>query len=110
MFPFMFVIDSIPLPQNPNFGSVAGAKVHICVVDNDISSAQQKAMSYVEQYFWNPKEIELSFEMPQEQLPLLETPEEALLRKAFRDGIAAVFYGYLDSVPPPETPILIKHP
>ncbi len=110
MASFMFVIDSTPLPQNQNYGSVAGAKVHICVIAEDISSARQKAISYVDKYLWIPKKIEYSFEMPQEQIPLLERPEEALHQKALRDGIAAVFYGYLDSVPPPGTPILVKHP
>lgn len=36
MLPFMFVIDGVPLPENHNYSTIGGAKIHIWVIDTEI--------------------------------------------------------------------------
>lgn len=110
MFPFMLVINGIPLPENHNYNTVERAKIHIWVMDNDADSAQEKAVSLVKQYLWEIKGVEHVLQISQEQLKHLHKAEDLLYQKALRDGIAADFLAYPKVDGNPNDPILIGRP
>lgn len=110
MFPFMLVINGTPLPENHNYNTVGGAKIHIWVMDNDADSAQEKAESYVEQYLWKIQSVEHVLQIASEQLQHLHEAEALLYQKARRNGIAADFLAYPKVDGNPDDPILIGRP
>lgn len=110
MFPFMFVIDGHPLPENHNYDTIGGAKIHIWVMDNNIVSARNKAISLVTQYLWCVQKIEHEFEISQEQLSNLHKAEALLYQKALHNGIAADFLAYPKNDGNPNDPIVIGRP
>lgn len=110
MFPFMLVINGTPLPENHNYNTVGGAKIHIWVMDNDADSAQEKAESFVKQYLWKIQSVEHVLQISQGQLPYLHEAEALLYQKALRDGIAADFLAYPKVDSDPDDPILIGRP
>lgn len=110
MLPFMLVINGLPLPENHNYSTVGGAKIHIWVMDNDADSAQEKAISLVKQYLWEIQSVEYVLQISQEQLQHLHEAEALLYQKALRNGIAADFLAYPKVDGNPDDPILIGHP
>lgn len=110
MLPFMFVIDGVPLPENHNYSTIGGAKIHIWVIDTEIESAKYKAISYVSQYLWHAQSIEYAFEILPEQIRELDIIEATLYQKALRDGISATFFAYPKVDGNPDDPIQITHP
>ncbi len=110
MIPFMFVIDGIPLPENHNYDTVGGAKIHVWVMDDNITSARDKALSMVEHYLWNVKGIEYEFEISQSQIPHLHEAEALLYQKALHHGIAADFLAYPKIDGNPDDPIVLGRP
>lgn len=110
MTPFMFVIDGTPLPQNHNYSKVAGAKIHIWVMDDNMDSARSKAISLINNSLWEIQGIEYAFEMLQEQISELDKLEVQLYQKALRLGIAALFVAYLETDGHPGDPVIIGHP
>ena len=110
MFPLLFEIKGIPLPDNHNFGSIGGAFIHVIVISNNIDSARESALSFIRQSLWEPQIFENAFEILPEQVSLLDTVEAALYSKALRDGISAMFVAYSKVDGNPDDPILIGHP
>ncbi len=110
MFPFMLVINGTPLPENHNYNTVGGAKIHIWVMDNDADSAQEKAESFVKQYLWKIQSVEHVLQISPEQLQHLHKAEALLYQKALRNGIAAEFLAYPKVDGDPDDPILIGRP
>lgn len=110
MKPFMFVIDGVPLPENPNYTTVGGAKIHIWVMDEDVSSAQMRAITLIKQTLWKVQDIAHAFEIQPEVLPNLETAEALLYRKALQNGIAAEFLAFPRVDGSPDDPLLIGQP
>lgn len=110
MFPFMFVINGTPLPENHNYSTIGGAKIHIWVMDNNADSAQEKAVSLVKQYLWKIQSVEHVLRISQEQLQHLHEAEALLYQKALRNGIAADFLAYPKVDGDPDDPILICRP
>ena len=110
MLPFMFVIDGVPLPENHNYSTIGGAKIHIWVMDKEIESAKDKAISYVSQYIWHAQGIEYAFEILPEQIRELDISEATLYQKELRNGIAADFLAYPKVDGNPDDPILIGRP
>ena len=110
MVPFMFVVNGAPLPENHNYDTIGGAKIHIWVMDEDINSARDKALSMVSQHLWSAKQIEHEFEISLSQLPDLHEAELLLYQKALRYGIAADFLAYPKMDGDPDDPIVIGHP
>lgn len=94
MFPFMFVIRAIPSTNNHNYGIVGGAFVHIWVIDFDIDSAKQKALSFIKRQLWDVQSIEHALAISSEQIPLLHKSEALLYNSALQNGIAADFLAY----------------
>ena len=93
----MFVIKSIPNPENSNFFTIAGALVHIWVIDTTLETAKQRAIEYIQSYLWTPQAIEHEFEISEEQIVSLHKDEVRLYQKAQQYGIAADFLGWLNS-------------
>lgn len=110
MIPFMFVINRVPLPENHDYETIGGAKIHIWVMDASLDSARGKAVSMVEQSHWSVQDIEDELEIAPEQVPLLDTVEVSLYSKALRDGISAMFVGYPKVDGNPDDPVVIGHP
>lgn len=106
MNPYAFVIHSVPMRENQNFETVAGAKVHIWVMDNDIESAKQRALKYIKSYLWNPIEVEYEFEISREQIPDLHPDEARLYCEAFQYDIAADFVGWPITPGNPDDPVI----
>jgi hypothetical protein len=90
----MFVINGIPLPTNHNYEIVGGAKIHIWVMDSSIESARRRAFDYINEYLWQPQDIEYEFEISQEQLLNLHSSEALLYQKALRNDLAAEFVAW----------------
>lgn len=110
MLPFMFVINGTPLPENHNYNSIGGAKIHIWVMENTIDSARDKALAMVKNYLWSVQEIEHELQISEEQLHNLHDAEALLYQKALRHGIAADFLAYPKVDGDPNDPIAIGHP
>lgn len=110
MFPYMLVIDGVPLSENHNYDTVGGAKIHIWVMDEDADSAQEKAISLVNQYLWEVKGVECVLQISQEQLQHLHKAEALLYQKALQNGIAADFLAYPRVDGTPDDPTVIGHP
>lgn len=110
MNPYMFVIKGIPLKANRNYDIVAGAYIHIWVMDTDIQSAEHKALDYITNLLWNPLEIEHAFEIFQEQIGKLHTDEFRLYQVALNFGICADFLAYAKENDNPDDPIILGHP
>ena len=110
MFPFMFVINGVPLPQNHNYDKIGGAKIHIWVMDNTADSAQEKAISLIKQYLWKVTDVEHALQISQEQLQHLHKDETVLYQKALRHGIAADFLAYPKIDGNPGDPVVIDQP
>ncbi len=91
MEPYMFVIKSVPLPSNRHYRTIRQALVHIWVIDSDIDSARENALSYIRSLNWNPLLVEHALEIQKEQIPRLPEEEAALYQKALRSGVAADF-------------------
>lgn len=110
MFPFMFVINGIPLPENHNYSIVGGAKIHIWVIDENMDSAKNKAISMVEKHLWSVQNIEYAFEIYPKQLHNLHEAEVVLYHRALRDGIAADFLAYPKVDGAPDDPVVVGRP
>lgn len=110
MRPFMFVIRSTPLPENRNYGKIAGAFVHVWVISTDLSSAQEIAYTFIRHYLWTPEEIEHAFEIEPEQISSLHKDEIALYRQALKFGVAADFVGWLADEGKSGDPVLLWRP
>ena len=110
MNPYMFVIKAVPLANNENYDTIAGAFVHVCVVGSNINSAEHKALDYISNLLWNPVKIEHAFEMSQEQIDALDAPEAQLYQKSLHLGIAAYFVAYPKEDGNPDDPIMIGRP
>lgn len=110
MVPYMFVIDGVPLPENHNYNTIGGAKIHVWVMEHDIHSAEKLAIAFVDKQLWTAKKIAHASEMLPEQLAELDTVEESLYRKALSDGISATFFAYPKTNGKPDDPIVIGHP
>lgn len=107
---FMFAINGIPLPENHNYASIGGASIHVWVMEKDMKSAQNVAISYINQYLWAVKDIEYALEIQPKQLADLDKVEAVLYQKALRDGISATFFAYPKEDGNPNDPIVIGHP
>lgn len=105
MDPFMFVIRSVPLPSNKNCKSIRQAIVHIWVLDSSIDKAQEKALSYIKSFSWNPLKVEHAFAITDEQLDHLHKDEERLYRSALLHGIAADFLASPIREKSPDSPV-----
>lgn len=110
MFPFLFEIKGIPLPDNYNFDSIGGAFIHVIVISDNMDSAKESALSFIRQHLWEPQTFENAFEILPEQVSLLDTAEAALYSKALRDGISAMFVAYPKVDGSPNDPVVIAHP
>ena len=89
MKPFMFVINSIPAPDNRYFGRIRRGIVHIWVFSDSVENAMEAAFSYIRRQHWTPVETEYAFEIPDALIPDLHKDEAALYRQARKYGIAA---------------------
>lgn len=105
MRPYWFVVDVTPSEANPNYEDVGGAKAHVFVMDSAYLKAKKRALHYISEELWNVGEVEYEFEPTQEQLLQLDTPTEALYRKALHNGIAVAFYGWKRVSGDPSDPI-----
>lgn len=106
MNPYMFVFKAIPLPTNQNFEMVAGANVHIWVIDKNIKSAVKRAIDYVNKYLWEVQSIEHEFEITQEQIDSLHTLEAQLYNNALLNGISADFLAWPNIEGDPSDPVI----
>ncbi len=91
MEPYMFVIKSVPLPNSRHYRTIRQALVHIWVMDSDIDSARENALSYIRSLNWNPLLVEHALEIQKEQISRLPEEEAVLYQKALCGGIAADF-------------------
>ena len=110
MKPYMFVVDSIPLPENRNYNAIGGAKVHIWVIDEEQDRAELRAIDYIRSLLWDPLTIEYAFEISPEQIPLMHEDEAALYATALKTGIAADFLGWLKDAAPSDYPTMLWRP
>lgn len=94
MKPYMFVIKGVPSKDNQDCLGIAGAYIHIWVMDSSIQSAKHKAIEYIKKYLWEPLGFEHEFEISSEQLASLHEDEMKLYQKAVHFGIAAEFLAY----------------
>lgn len=108
--PFMFVIKSIPSPQNRNFQSIGGANVHIWVMDGEQDAALLRALAFIKNYLWEPQEVEYAFQPLPEQIVALGKDEMQLYRSALEHGIAADFLGWLKDEGESGDPVILWKP
>ena len=102
-FPYMFVIKSVPMPQNRNYNTAGGAFVHIWVME----SALLRAYAYIRKYLWEPQEVQHAFQILPEQIPELHEDEARLYQTALQYGVAAVFVGWLKDEGEPDWPAIL---
>lgn len=110
MNPYMFVIDAVPLKENKNYETVAGAKIHIWVIDTDISSAEKRALSYVSKYLWSATKIEHAFAILPQHIDDLGKSELRLYHTALQHGISADFLAWSNDDNSPENVVHIGRP
>lgn len=110
MFPFMFVIRSVPLPNNKNYRDIRHALVHIWVLDSSIKSAEIKAIDYIKSLNWNPVSVEHALPISEELISHLHKDEERLFQKASLYGIAADFVACPIRDKSPDSPVEYGEP
>lgn len=110
MKPFRFVIKSVPLPNNKNYRTIKQAMVHICVLSSDIGTAQEKALSYISSFDWNPLKVEYALAITEEQIPHLHKDEFLLYQKSLIYGIAADFLASPVREKSPDSPVEYGNP
>lgn len=110
MYPFMFVIKGIPLPENHNYGTIGGANIHIWVMSDNLSNAKDNALSFIQEYLWKPQSVEHAFEILPGQISQLHEDEAKLYHKALQNGIAADFLAYPVVDGNPNDPIKVGRP
>ena len=107
MRPFAFVVASVPLPESKWHHQLAGANVHIWVMDNSIDSARNRAICYIQDQAWKPHEIRFETEIPREQIPSLGKGEARLYNQALTSGLAADFLAFPLQDGDPDDPVVI---
>lgn len=90
----MFVFAGIPCAENDKCSDIAGAKIHIWVMDKDHEVAKIRAINYIEDTLWKITNLEHDFSISPEQLDNLHESEYILYKKALEFGIAADFLAY----------------
>ncbi len=94
MRPFFFVIRAEPTEAAVSAQDIAGAIVHIWVMDSSLEQAEARARSYILDYAWIALKTDYAFEINDKQIASLGAEERTLYQKALRHGIAADFLGY----------------
>lgn len=92
--PYMFVINSVPAPENRYYNKVGGAAVHIWVMDTEAQSALDRAKDYIRRFQWEPQEVEYAFQIDPARVDGYHKQEVELYRQAVQFGIAAMFVGW----------------
>ena len=110
ILPYMFVIKSIPMPENQNYNTVGGAYVHIWVMDGEQEAALLRALTYIKKYLWEPQEVQHAFQPLPGQIAALGEDETRLYQTALQYGIAAEFVGWLKDEGDPDWPAILWRP
>ncbi len=107
MKPFMFVIVAVPSKDNRHYQNIFKAIVHIWVMDDNIESAKQKALTDIKNSHWIPQNIEHEFEMTGVQPDTLHEAEAALYQRALTYGIASDYIVSPVYEKPKDSPVVI---
>lgn len=108
MLPFFFAVSVIPTAGTPQSSDIEGATAHIWVMANSPEEAETKARSYLMDYAWIVKEVEIAIQPRPEQIAHLGIEETLLHEKARRLGIAADFLAWPKVKRPSDTPIEVR--
>jgi len=92
--PYLFVINVVPMQENENYESIAGARAHVWVISSDIESAKLRAIEYNKNFLWDIISFEHEFEIREEQIPSFHEDELRLYQSALQHGIAADYIAY----------------
>lgn len=91
---YCFSIPCEPTSASPQAADIKAAIAHVWVVDETIGAAEIKARSHLLDYAWIPTSIEYALEPTPEQIAQLDEEEQALHRRALREGIASLFLAW----------------
>ncbi|MBS0381289.1 MAG: hypothetical protein JSR56_02550 [Proteobacteria bacterium] len=93
MQPFCFSIRAVPSAGSPEHAGIRVAIAIVFVIGEDLATAEQVALGYVLDQGWLVEEVQARLSPTPQQLEGLGTDMLALLRKARKHGIAAIFAG-----------------
>ena len=93
MQPFCFSIRAVPSAGSPEHAGIRVAIAIVFVIGEDLATAEQVALGYVLDQGWLVEAVEKRASPTAQQIEGLDTDMQALLRKARKHGIAAIFAG-----------------
>ncbi len=91
MYPYFFSIKVLPSSDRH---PIKGGQAHVWVMDQNLDSAQIRAIDYLRKHHWEAQEIELAERMQPEQLAQMDKREEPHLLQAQRHGIGCSVLGW----------------
>lgn len=104
----MFVFSAIPTSSNKDCKDIAGAKVHIWVMEENLETARIRALTDITSYHWEVTDVEYESEILPKQLSYLHESEALLYHKALQNGIAADYLAFPVKQGSPDDPVVIR--
>ena len=108
MKPYMFVFNAIPTSSNKECKDIAGGRVHIWVMEENLETAKIRALTDIASYHWKVTGVEYESEILPEQFSHLHESEALLYHKALQNGIAADYLASPVKQGSPDDPVVIR--
>ena len=95
--PYLFRVRATPRRNHPQADELAGAYVHVWVLDTDFETARERVAPYLADGHWQIEEWLNEFRISEAQIEKLNPPEAANYRRALDNGISADFHSWKSS-------------
>ncbi len=94
MKPYLFRVRAMPLRRHPNSSQLAGAYVHVWVIETDFETARKRVSPYLADHHWRVEEWLNEFRITEAQIANLNPTESANYMRALASGISADYHSW----------------
>ncbi|MDJ0722959.1 MAG: hypothetical protein QNJ04_15090 [Desulfobacterales bacterium] len=97
MKPYLFRVRATPRRHHPQADELAGAYVHVWVLDTDFETARERVAPFLADSHWRIEEWLNEFRITEAQIATLNPSEAANFQRALDAGISADFHSWKTS-------------
>ena len=97
MRPYLFRIRATPRRRHPRANELAGAYVHVWVLDHDFETARERVSPFLAACDWRIEEWLNEFRITEAQIETLNLSETSNYKRALEAGISADFHSWKSS-------------
>ena len=97
MKPYLFRVRAVPRRRHPQADDLAGAYIHVWVLDNAFEAARERVSPFLADCHWRIEEWLNEFRITEAQIERLNPSEAANYKRALEAGISADFHSWKSS-------------